>query len=125
MSVIESEARPVVEVHGNFLRGVAVAATGARESEIWAIRMAPGASTPPHTHDAEELVYVLAGELTAQVDGSESVAGAGEVLVVPAGALHQLHNRGTMEIEKFAVLGKVGARTFLPDGTPFETPWQS
>lgn len=62
--------------------------------------------------------------MTADIDGAEREVGAGGALIVPPGVLHQLHNRGDGELRKIAVLGRVGARTFWPDGTPLETPWQ-
>lgn len=66
----------------------------------------------------------LEGTVTADIDGEEREVGAGGALIVPSGVLHQLHNRGAGELRKIAVLGRVGARTFWPDGTPLETPWQ-
>ena len=124
MPVIESSARESFELEGNFMKGLAVARDGVSELELWEARMAPGASTPPHSHDAEEVVIVVAGQLIAEVGGDETVARAGDCVVVPAGALHQLHNRGDKECHTIATFGHTGVRTFLPDGEELMAPWQ-
>jgi quercetin dioxygenase-like cupin family protein len=124
MNIVSVAEREAVEIEGNRMKGIAVAATGATEAEVWEAVMVPGASTPPHSHDAEEIVLVVEGGITADVDGETVEVGAGEVVVVPAGRIHQLHNRAAGETRKFAVLGRVGAKTFWPDGSVLETPWQ-
>jgi quercetin dioxygenase-like cupin family protein len=48
-----------------------------------------GALVPRHAHAGEQAIYVLQGALRAVVDGEEVTVREGEVLVVPANALHQ------------------------------------
>jgi mannose-6-phosphate isomerase-like protein (cupin superfamily) len=57
---------------------------------------APGSPLPPaHLHPAQsERFAVHDGELLFLVDGVESRVGAGEVLEVPPGAVHQVRNPG-------------------------------
>jgi quercetin dioxygenase-like cupin family protein len=124
MSVVTIAEREPVEIEGNLLRGLAVSSTGAREAEVWEARMVAGAATPPHYHDAEEIVIVIAGSIEAEIDGEMDAVGEGELVVIPAHAVHQLRNTAAGETRKIAVLGRTGARTFWPDGTPLETPWQ-
>ena len=124
MGVVTITEREPVEIEGNLMRGLAVASTGAREVEVWEARMVAGAATPPHYNDAEEVVIVLAGSIEAEIDGDTGAVAEGELVVVPAGAVHQLRNSAPGETRKIAVLGRVGAKTFWPDGTPLETPWQ-
>jgi quercetin dioxygenase-like cupin family protein len=48
-----------------------------------------GAAVPKHTHPGEEVGFVLAGELTVEVDGKPAQAvKAGEVFFIPAGTVH-------------------------------------
>lgn len=48
-----------------------------------------GKTTPLHLHpEADELVYVLEGEIVVNVDGAESHIGAGGVLFTPKGVPH-------------------------------------
>lgn len=49
----------------------------------------PGTVAPRHRHPGEEIIYVLAGTWEYRLDGKSPVTlKAGEVLFVPAGAVH-------------------------------------
>jgi quercetin dioxygenase-like cupin family protein len=54
----------------------------------------PGGSAPPaHLHPAqEERFEVLAGQLTALIDGKRRVLGVGDHLAIPPGTAHTLWN---------------------------------
>jgi quercetin dioxygenase-like cupin family protein len=56
----------------------------------------PGVVAPRHTHPGEEVIYVLEGSLEYQVEGQPPVTlKAGDVLFVPAGAIHSAKNVGS------------------------------
>jgi quercetin dioxygenase-like cupin family protein len=56
----------------------------------------PGYVAPRHTHFGEEIIYVIEGTLEYHVDGKPSgTYKAGDVLVVPAGAIHWVKNVGS------------------------------
>lgn len=60
------------------------------------IDIAPGMVAPRHYHPGEEIIYVLEGTLEYQIDGKPPVTlKAGDVLFVPAGAIHKAKNVGT------------------------------
>jgi quercetin dioxygenase-like cupin family protein len=51
--------------------------------------MAHGKTTPLHRHpDADEMTYILEGEIVLQVDGTETRVGAGGMSFVPKGVPH-------------------------------------
>jgi quercetin dioxygenase-like cupin family protein len=51
--------------------------------------MSQGKTTPLHRHpEADELVYVLEGEIVINVDGNESRVGAGGMTYTPRGVPH-------------------------------------
>ena len=55
----------------------------------------PGAQVPRHTHPGEEVVYVLDGLIEYQVEGKQpTTLKAGDVLFIPAGAIHAAKNVG-------------------------------
>jgi quercetin dioxygenase-like cupin family protein len=55
----------------------------------------PGVVAPKHKHPGEEIVYVLAGSLEYQLEGKPPVTlKAGDVLFIPAGAIHSVKNVG-------------------------------
>ena len=56
----------------------------------------PGVGFGPHRHPGEEIAYVLEGALEYQVEGSPATTlRAGEVLFIPAGAIHSAKNVGS------------------------------
>jgi quercetin dioxygenase-like cupin family protein len=60
------------------------------------VEFAPGAEFPRHSHPGEEIVYVTAGSLIYEVEGKPPVTlAAGDVLFIPAGAVHAVRNVGS------------------------------
>jgi quercetin dioxygenase-like cupin family protein len=60
------------------------------------VEFAPGVSFPRHFHPGEEIVYVVEGSLEYAVEGKPPVTlEAGDVLFIPAGAVHAVRNVGT------------------------------
>jgi quercetin dioxygenase-like cupin family protein len=55
----------------------------------------PGYVAPRHTHPGEEIIYVIEGSLEYEIDGKISKVKAGDVLFVPAGAIHTAKNLGS------------------------------
>ena len=56
----------------------------------------PGYVSPKHTHPGEEIIYVLEGTLEYQIEGKQTATyKAGDVLLIPAGAIHQAKNVGS------------------------------
>ena len=71
---------------------------GIRGREVIQVRvdLAPGVAFGKHRHPGEEIVYVIEGRLEYQVEGRPPVTlAAGEVLFIPAGAIHAATNVGT------------------------------
>lgn len=56
----------------------------------------PGYVAPRHTHFGEEIIYVLEGTLEYRIEGRPpATVGPGDVLFVPAGAVHSVTNVGS------------------------------
>jgi quercetin dioxygenase-like cupin family protein len=68
--------------------------TPGREAIQMRIAIAPGVTFPDHSHPGEEIIYVLEGTFEYRVAGRPVTVGAGEVLFVPAGAVHSARNAG-------------------------------
>jgi quercetin dioxygenase-like cupin family protein len=62
---------------------------GARQTmaQVW---FKKGALVARHTHESEQVTYVLDGAVRCMVDGEDLVVRAGEVFVVPSGVPHQI-----------------------------------
>ena len=60
------------------------------------VDLAPGVTFPQHSHPGEEIVYVIEGVLEYRIEGKPPVTlKAGEVLFIPAGAIHGVANVGS------------------------------
>ncbi len=59
------------------------------------VDFAPGAAFPRHSHPGEEIVYAIEGTMEYQLgDNPPATLKAGEVLFIPAGAIHAVKNTG-------------------------------
>ena len=69
-------------------------------------RMPPGAAEQRHQHQrATQFFYVLAGELTLELDGAEHRLPPSTGLTVAAGTTHQVFNRGSQDA-RFLVISQ-------------------
>lgn len=97
---------------------------GLTELAVWSQRVAPGAATPPHRHDCEEVVVVVAGEGTLSLEGDACRFVAGDTVIVPKNALHQIVNTGAVDLSIIAAFSMSPVHAHFPDGTRIDLPWQ-
>jgi len=125
MYVLE-QLRPVATA----IPGVAHA-TWAGEAEnltqlsLWRQTMAPGAATPLHSHDCDELVLCLSGWGEAHIGGKVFRFAADTTLVLPKGIEHQLFNVGPFALETLGIFGATPVVTRDSDGGPLALPWRT
>jgi quercetin dioxygenase-like cupin family protein len=71
--------------------------TPGREAIQVRVDLAPGVAFGNHTHPGEEIIYVLEGALEYQIEGKPPVTlKAGDVLMIPTGAVHSARNVGNV-----------------------------
>ncbi len=95
--------------------------TAGRETLQARIDFEPGSFATRHKHPGEEIIYVLEGTLEYQIDGSPPVVlKAGDVLFVPAGAVHRAKNVGAVRGAELAtyIIEKGKPLTELADEAP-------
>ena len=86
--------------------------TGEREM-LAQVYLKRGALVPIHSHDAEQMTYVLQGALKFLIGGEEITVREGEVLHIPSGIPHQAEALDdTFELDLFSPI-----RTDWLDGT--------
>ena len=62
-----------------------------------------GALVPMHSHDSEQMTYILQGALRFLVAGEEIIVREGEVLHIPGGVPHQAEAlEDTFELDVFS-----------------------
>jgi quercetin dioxygenase-like cupin family protein len=75
-----------------------------REAVIARVEIAPGASAGRHTHPGEEISYILEGEADILVEGQPALhVKPGDSFIIPAGAIHDAHNTGTVPLRLVGV----------------------
>ena len=123
MGLVRAGDIPEFELMGNHMRGLATPSRGAAEVAVWRGVTEVGAASPPHTHDHEEVLVVLAGSGSASLDDQRVEVSPGDVVIVPPNRLHQLFGPEDGEpLDAIAVM-PIGTRTFLPDGEELQAPW--
>lgn len=86
------------------------------QAVVASVTIAPGASAGRHTHPGEEMSFVIEGEGEILIDGQPPLPiKAGEGFVIPAGAIHDAHNTGSVPIRMAAVY-------YIEKGKPLATP---
>ena len=98
-------------------------AQGLSQLSVWRQTLAPGAASPPHLHDCDEVVLCMGGWGELHIDGKAQRFGADTTVVLPKGVVHQLFNVGPMPLELLGVFGGTPVDTRLPDGVAIELPW--
>ena len=79
--------------------------------ELFVQRGAPGMGPPPHSHDWDESMYILSGEVELGVGGETRLCGAGALAHVPAGTPHWY--RFVSDGEILSVTSRLGASRFF------------
>lgn len=100
-------------------------ADGLQQISIWRQTLAPGAATPPHRHDCDEVVLCLSGLGEVHTEGLVQRFGADSTVVLPKGRDHQLCNVGQQPLEIVGLFGATPVLTRLPDGSAIELPWRT
>lgn len=121
-SVFRKEQNLTHTMHGNHVAGVATSTSGAQQVEMWFGRMDANAATPPHSHDTEEVVLFLKGSGRATVADREIRYQAGDTLILPPRATHQIFSETESE---FVAAMPIGGVVRLPDGTVIDLPWRT
>jgi quercetin dioxygenase-like cupin family protein len=76
--------------------------------------VAPGGFALPHTHSREdEISYVLAGRIAAEIDGREFTVEAGEYLFKPRGLKHAFWNPTDQPARLIEIIAPAGLERFF------------
>jgi quercetin dioxygenase-like cupin family protein len=100
-------------------------ADGLEQISLWRQSLAPGAATPPHSHDCDEVVMCESGEGEVRIDGRAHRFGPRSTLILRRNQLHQIVNTGAGALEILGVFGATPVNVFLPDNQKLDLPWRS
>ena len=125
MYVLPQQQQPTSSLPGLAHRTLAGRAQGLTSLSLWRQTIEPGAATPPHRHDCEEVVIVEQGTGRLLIGGEAHAFDAGSVLVIPRNADHQIVNDGGTPLTTTAAFSVTPVKVHLPDGSAFPLPWAS
>ncbi|MEU6806046.1 cupin domain-containing protein [Streptomyces neyagawaensis] len=122
MPVVRSSDAVAHEIHGARFVSYATPRTGSRELAAWRGEIPAGTKAPAHTVTKEEIFHLLDGELLITLDGRTERVGAGDTLIINAGATLTVENP-TAETAVTWVTTSLGLEAELADGTRIVPPW--
>ena len=102
------------EMTGARLHFLANPSTGASETLVIRGIVSAGATFPAHSHDREEILIIVSGTGAFTVAEETGSVSAGDVVVIPAGALHEFE--ASDDLDAIGVM-PAETKTFAPDGT--------
>lgn len=86
--------RPEAKSPAYFFESLDFPVTDRRMEAYYAEFPADGPASEAHQHDGAELIYVLKGKLTVDVDGSETMLGEGDAMYFDPAAPHSYRQSG-------------------------------
>jgi mannose-6-phosphate isomerase-like protein (cupin superfamily) len=121
MTVITAGETDVHELFGVRFRGLASPSKGSTELMAWQTEVPPGTPATPHQLTREELVVILSGRGRADLDGTSTDVGPGDVVVVPPDTDFAIVNAGDETLRLLAVMPTSGQARI--DGEAMTLPW--
>lgn len=114
---------PVFTLNGNSLQGLATSSRGVETHEVWRSSVAPGGSTPVHTHSSEEVFVILTGEGVVRVGDAVHPFKAPCTIVAPAGVEHQVTNTGDVASDSIVIV-TAGSEIRNAQSQIMQLPWR-
>lgn len=124
MPVIQASQAAVHEMHGTTFTSYARPASGSRELCAWRVEIPGRSNGVAHQVSREEVLYLISGSVRVTIDDDSADAGAGDAIVVPAGARFRVDNLADEPMTAW-VTTTPGFGAFMPDGSWLTPPWTS
>ncbi|MFI5491593.1 cupin domain-containing protein [Actinoplanes sp. NPDC051859] len=122
MAVIREQDAVEHRMHGATFHSYVAPSRGSQELSAWRLEIADGTIGAPHQVSKEEVLFILAGEVTTTINGERATVRAGEAAFVPAGAQFAIDNTGGATAKAW-VTTSAGLKATLADGTEISPPW--
>ena len=125
MSVIHNRDLQALELPGLVHRTIGGHLQGLKTMEVWLQTIAPGAATPVHCHDCEEVILILSGSGICTVEGNSVPFGPDSTLILKPDVVHQIVNTSEEEMKLVAALSMAPVRVKTAEGKPLPVPWEA
>ncbi|MCM0612311.1 cupin domain-containing protein [Marinobacter sediminum] len=124
MPVYNNEEVEIFELPGIKHQTVGGLKQGVESMEVWMQSIAPGASTPAHCHDCDEVIIILSGSGECTVAGETTKFGPNSTLIIKPDVVHDIVNTSSEEMKLVAALGMGPVRVKTDEGKPLAVPWE-
>ena len=125
MSVIHNRDLQALELPGLVHRTIGGHLQGLKTMEVWLQTIAPGAATPVHCHDCEEVILILSGSGICTVEGNSVPFGPDSTLILKPDLVHQIVNTSEEDMKLVAALSMAPVRVKTAEGKPLPVPWEA
>lgn len=122
-TVIPMEEVKVFKNNGNSLQGIATPGKGSKEIEVWKSSVAPGKSTPLHSHESEEVFVIFKGKGEALIGDKTIKFEAPAVLIAPANIKHQFTNTGKIPTDHIVII-RANSKIYDAKKNLLSLPWR-
>jgi quercetin dioxygenase-like cupin family protein len=123
MPIVHNDPGQPIETPGGMCSAaLATPSRGATGVSVIRQRQQPGGANPDHTHDREEVLVLLAGEVTVRSGDETYTLRAGDSLIVPPGTPHAVTNPGSIPAE-WLIVAQAGVRFFHATGEEALPAW--
>jgi mannose-6-phosphate isomerase-like protein (cupin superfamily) len=123
MNLIASADAAVFDVPDTHVIAYAAPSRGSAELCLWRIDIAPGAISPLHHMDCEEVFLCVAGRAVVVTSAGERPVEAGDCLVLPAGTDFSFRVGAGEPFRAVAAIRAGGKATMAASGDTFVPPW--
>jgi mannose-6-phosphate isomerase-like protein (cupin superfamily) len=123
MQVKHLHSIPTLDLPGLTHQTVASHTEGIHSFEVWHQSLGPGAGTPIHKHDCEEVIVFTAGVGVMRYAATETTCTAGTVLLCQPNELHQIVNTGNVDLRLYGILSISPVPVLDEQGDVILLPW--
>lgn len=114
---------PLLDLPGLKHQTLASHKHGIHSFEVWHQSLGPGACTPLHRHDCEEVIVFTAGVGVMHYAETETVCTAGTVLLCQPNELHRIVNTGDEDLQLYGILAVSPVPVLDERGHVLALPW--
>lgn len=122
MTVITSEQNQTFNLPGIAFRTLVSPVRGGTEFAMWRVNLGPHTPGTPHRLTRQEVLHVVAGEVSASIAGKTMTARSGDTIVVPAMTDFALENATSSPAEIIAFMA-AGGQALVGGEPAFTPPW--
>ena len=121
MAVFSAADAEVFDLHGARFASYVRPSRGGTQLCAWRTEIGAGVPGTAHTVSHDEVLAVLDGDATVHIDDDHRGVGAGDVVLVPAGARFRVDG-GTRALTAW-VTTSAGFHAVTDDGRELRPPW--